>query len=735
MSGGDPSRGEAVDALLSFLRSPGYEPLAQRQLLHRLHVPAKRLTEFRRAIRALLEEGRIVRVARGRLAAAPSRATLVGTLRRHRDGYGFVIPDDGSEDLFIAPHDLKDGAGGDRVEVGAKRPARDGRQRGVVLRVLERGHTVVLGVYTPGKTNGCVRPFDPGVGEVIAVRGADAGGARKDQVVRVEIVARGAGGTRGKVLEVLGGLEEPGVDVQVVAEEFGLATDFPQPVIDAATRLPARIPLSEKRRRERFDTPPPVTIDGETAQDFDDAIAVEETERGYRLYVHIADVSHFVVPDEILDREALRRGTSVYFPGTVLPMLPAKLSNDLCSLRPNVDRLVQSVVLDIDRQGGTSGTRIADGVIRSAARLTYAQVGAVLDGERRVKGVPTRLLPMLHATDGLRRVLERRRLDRGGIDFDLPEPNILLDVEGVMTGVEITPRNKAHRLIEECMIVANEAVAGWLEERGHPCMYRVHDPPDPQKLETLERFARFAGLQLPDDPWSNPSVAIQTLLTQAEGSPQYRWVGQLALRSMQQARYSMVNVGHYGLAAPTYCHFTSPIRRYPDLVVHRLLRSCRKDETARAAGLAVVAQSSSERERSAEAAERQLLSWKKVVFMSGREGQEFDGVVTGVAPFGLFVQLDETLAEGMIRVEKLGSGRYTCDEGRLELRSQDGGRSFRLGDRFRVSVDRVDRVLRRLDFSLATPITRATQRPKARARRPVRKGHSHGSPSRGRRRR
>ena len=503
-----------------------------------------------------------------------------------------------------------------------------------------------------------------------------------------------------RVLESLGHLDEPGTDVAVVVRKFGLAGEFPAPVLRATASLPAQVGPKEAAGRERFDDPSPVTIDGETARDFDDAIAVERRGRdGYRLYVHIADVAHFVEEGSSLDREARQRGTSVYFPDRVVPMFPERLSNDLCSLRPDEDRLVQSVVVDLDGEGGVTAVRFSDGVIRSAARLTYTQVADHLE-RRTSKGIPGPVREMLRTAGGLLELLERRRHRRGSIDFDLPRPQILLDVEGAMTGITLEPTNRAHAMIEEFMLLANEVVAGHLEEHEAPCLYRVHQAPDPLKLEALAGFVRGFGLELSATGDEIAPRELQQLIESVQGRPEARVVGQATLQAMQQARYSVENSGHFGLAAPVYCHFTSPIRRYPDLVVHRELRRLRRGDTTRGQGdSSTVAEHSSERERNAESAERELLAWKKVAFIDGHVGQSYDGLVTGVARFGLFVQLVENLVEGLIRVEQLGDEWFEHDAEGFALRGSESGRCFRLGDRMRVRVDKVDRVLRRVDFS------------------------------------
>jgi ribonuclease R len=695
------------ETLLAYLGRPDYRPLPQRRLLHVMQVPGDRRPAVRAAIERLLAAGKLVKLRGGRLASAPRDGTVVGILQRQRDGYGFVIPDDGGRDLYVAPRHLEGLLSGDRVRARVTGRGRGDRLEGAISEVLERRPRRVLGVFRADGREGSVHPFDPSLAWPVRVPVSRRGGAADEEVVSVEILS-GPGerkGPGGKVVERLGRMDSPGVDVCVISRRHRLREEFPEEVLRAADRLPSRVSARAKRERQRFDDPTPVTIDGETAQDFDDAVAVRALRGGgFRLWVHIADVAHFVPPGGALDEEARHRATSVYFPGRVLPMFPEKLSNDLCSLRPGVDRLVQTAILDLDGRGALKRVRFADGVIRSAARLTYAQVAEALEGGRPTRGLPARLLPMLRDADRLRRVLEQRREARGSVDCDLPEPTILLDVAGEMTGIRIEPRNRAHRMIEEFMLAANEAVAGHLEQRGAPCMYRVHDAPDRAKLEILDNIVSRFGLHCAFDAERIEPRHCQKLLRQAEGMSEAPLIHQIVLRSMKQARYSMENSGHFGLALERYTHFTSPIRRYPDLVVHRLLRqvrSRRRVDPEEAERLTRVAASCSKLERNAEAAERELLAWKKVAFIEDKVGRLFAGAVTGVAPFGLFVQIEENLVEGLIRVESLGRERFDYSEQRAELRGSRSKRRFRLGDRLQVRVARVDRILKRVDFTLS----------------------------------
>jgi ribonuclease R len=698
-----PPLGETI---LKFVNRKEYEPIPQRQLIHDMQIGPDHRPPFRRAVRMLLAEEKLVKLSRGRLSAPFTAPRLSGLLKLHPRGFGFVIVGDGGEDVFIAPPFVGNRITGDTVEVEILRERSDGRRDGRIVKTLERRSRELLGVYRKRGKVGEVKPFDPSIGESILV-GSSAQRSLKDgEVVVVELRKTGTGRKlpEGEILERLGRLEQPGTDTAIIIHKFQLADEFPAAVIAAGEQLPSRISVKEARRRERFDDPAPVTIDGETAKDFDDAIAVTRLKGGgFRLWIHIADVAHFVKPGSVLDKEARQRGTSVYFPRKVLPMFPESLSNNLCSLRPGVDRLVQSAVIDLGPRGGIKSVRFADGVIHSAARLTYTQVAEVLEGKPRVKGVPEKVVPMLKVAGKLREVLEHRRHARGSVDFDLPEPQILMDIEGVMTGITITPRNEAHRLIEEFMLLANEAIAGHLETIDWPCLYRIHEKPTPEKIEILSTFVRQFGLELKTKRGEIVPGAIGAILEQVEGKPEHNLISQVALRSMKQAQYHPENEGHFGLGAPVYCHFTSPIRRYPDLVVHRLLRASRRDRSNKpqwAADLVPVATDCSELERNAEAAERDFLLRKKLAFIKDHVGDTFDGIITSVVNFGVFVQLEESAADGLLRVSQETDERYRFDPGRMELLGERTGRRFRLGDRIQVTVAAVDLVLQRVDFTL-----------------------------------
>ena len=703
-------------SVLARFEAPDYRPRTQRQLLHEWQIDGAERAALRRILRDLLDSGKLARRRAGRLELAHARRGPIVGLLRQRGGKAQVAPDDGAATVEIPPRGLNGARPGDRVEIRL-RARRDGRRFGSVVHIVDRPQRQLLAVHLGGSR---VQPFDPAFREPLPVLPRFGKGARRRDVVEVEIVpprARGDGEAV-KVLEVLGGLDDRGMDIRVVSRKYELIETFPKDVLAAAKRLPQRVPVAERKKRTRFNDPAPITIDGETAKDFDDAIAVIEKPRGgFRLWVHIADVAHFIEPGGVIDAEARRRGTSVYFPGKVLPMLPPRISDDLCSLRPGVERLVQTVILDLDAKGEPTRVRFADGLIRSAARLTYTQVADAISGNPRPKGIPRKVLPMLYAADRLRMVLEERRRKRGSVDFDLPMPLILLDVEGVVTGITVEPRNAAHRLIEECMLSANESVAAHLAEREWPTLYRIHESPADDKVDLLEAFVSGFGLRLRKGHGRLAPADVRDLIEAVEGRPEQPLIAQMTLRSMKQAVYTPENEGHFGLAAPTYCHFTSPIRRYPDLVVHRMLRACRnrkRPEEAWVDGLDELGRETSSLERNAEAAERELLTWKKVALIRDKVGDLFYGVVTGVMSFGMFVQLTENLVEGLVKVERLGDERFIFDP---RVQTLTGNRSrtvWRLGQPVRVQIERVDRIRQRVDFDLLTE--RGLRHPRERVR-------------------
>jgi len=790
------------------------------------------------------EQWSIPRPATARAAANREslRDNLVaGRVDLHRDGYGFVRPDRRSaiagarqaseigEDIFIPPNEISGAMQGDEVLVEVDPPKRDGRMSGRILRVLERRNPTVVGTFrlahselgnagvpadrSPSVGWNAVIPFDDRMTQLILIpRGqeippgpasatphrvldAEALSLQKAQsaarpedtdglVVDVEITSWPTP-TRppiGRVIEILGSPGDFGVDVEMTIRKHRLPRVFPDAVLDEARRV-ARLDLAEIARRRDFRGLPIVTIDGETARDFDDAVLVtERTAGGYELQVHIADVAQYVLAGSALDLEARLRGTSVYFPDRAIPMLPQELSSDLCSLRPHEDRLVLSCILQLDSAGRIESYEVVEGVIRSAERMTYTAVSAILAGDPVARAEYAPLVANFERMKRLALLMNQRREERGSIDFDLPEPVIEFDEHGVMRGITRAERTWANRLIEEFMLAANECVAAWIKDLGVPSLYRIHERPDARRVVEFEELAASFGFSLglgplpvrrvvtraerreargqgrsprqyevPEEIAVTPQM-YQKLAQRIEGRPEERILSYLMLRSLSQARYSEVNEGHFALAAPTYTHFTSPIRRYPDLMVHRIAKSLlragvpgkgtiasgrlgslwsrpnddriptlgAKTETRRGWGtpkpqglssstvpdpiseaeLAQIADESSQAERRAADAERELIEWKKVRFMQERVGDEFAALVLNPAKYGLFVELTELFVEGLVPIDSLRSDRFIWRENTHEIVGERTGRRFRVGDCVQVILDRVLAQERKLQFAL-----------------------------------
>jgi len=709
--------------ILERLRQKGSRILSFRDLVSSLRVAKADEEAFRELLDALERKGQIARVRGEKYSAIEFSNHVAGRLTVRPEGYGFVLVE-GGEDLFVPRSGMHGAMDGDTVLAREERTrgsqGRGGRGRdresprisGAVVKVLARARERVVGRLEVEDGNRIVLPYDPKIDAVIRVAEGKTRGAHAGEIVEARLTsfpdARRV--AHGVIEERLGFLGEPGVDIEIVLRSHGLPPRFPQPVVEESEAFPEEVLEDDLLGRRDFRDHRIVTIDGETAKDFDDAVEVERTAHGFRLGVHIADVSNYVAEGTALDDEALSRGTSVYFPGRVLPMLPERLSNGLCSLNPRVDRLVVSAILEVNAKGSVTKSEFVQGVIRSAHRMTYTEVARLLES------VPTaadqirygRFLEDFRAMAELAALLRRRREARGSIDFDLPDADVVLDDEGLVVGIVPESRNVAHRLIEEFMLAANEAVAKKLLFSKQPGIYRVHDRPDPDRLVDLREVLESFGYELKGDLEEVPPSAFQRLLHEIQGKPEERLLSDLLLRAQRKALYSEECRGHYALAAPYYCHFTSPIRRYPDLVVHRQLTRLLEDGHPVAAKdfeavnqrLVEVAALSSERERRAEQAERESLLWKKIVFMKNKVGREFDAFVTGVASFGLFVMLKDFFVEGLVPVSALGEDFFVYEEKQHRLRGRSSAKIYRLGDSLRVRLAAIDEIRRRLDFRL-----------------------------------
>jgi ribonuclease R len=695
------------------MRERVHHPASARELLQLLKVPRDQRVSFRRQLKALVASGDLVQIRGHRFGLPEKMDVHVGRLETHPGGFGFVIPerrlDEG--DIYISPQNLGDAVHGDRVEARIERIKEGGRAEGRVLRVLERGRTTLVGRFErAGDGRAHLVPFDRRMQLDATVPRGEEKGARDGDMVVMEITRwpTSTHGALGRVTRVLGDIDAPGVDTEIIIGKFGIPDAHSDEAIAEATRLGSTISEHDIRGRSDFRALPTVTIDGEHARDFDDAITIERLANGhYWLGVHIADVSHYVKEGTALDRDGYERATSVYFPERAVHMFPSELATGLCSLNPRVDRLVQSCFMEIDRQGIVRRREFHDGVINSDERMTYTAVNGILtDRDPALVGQYSSLVPMFELMHELFEVLRNARRRRGSIDFDLNEAEVVIDDAGQVEAITALERNVAHRLIEEFMLLANETVASYLHENSVPSLYRVHEPPDVLKVARFEEFISGFGYSLAAPLDDLTPGHFQKLLEKIHGRPEEKPIAFLMLRTMQKARYAPENLGHFGLASPCYTHFTSPIRRYPDLVVHRALRAARHQELdeemreAAAEELPETARHSSEMERRADEAERELLQWKKVKFMADKVGDEFEGYVTGVAQFGLFIELIEHYVEGMVHVSTMADDYYRFDEGGHRLQGEKSKKTYRLGDKVRVQVVRVDQDLRQIDLGL-----------------------------------
>jgi ribonuclease R len=720
-------------------------PATPRELLRVLRIPRDERVAFKRNLRNLVNDGSLIEIKGNRVGLPDRMDLVVGKLDGHSSGIGFVAPERPVEglkkDIYIAAHNMKEGLHGDRVVVRIERYREDGRAEGKIVQVLERGATTVVGRFEVDASGlGFVAPFDKRLTMDIVIPRGETRDAEPGEMVTVEVTRwpTPTRGPAGRIIEVLGDINDPGVDTEIILRKYDIADEHPPEVVEEARRIGTTVKEKDMAGRTDFRDRQVVTIDGEHARDFDDAISIEKLKNGhYWLGVHIADVAHYVHEGSALDTEAYERGTSVYFPERAVHMFPEPLATGLCSLKPNVDRLVQSCLMEVTSRGDVVRYEIHDGIIRSDARMTYTAVNAILtDRDRETMARYRELVPMFELMQELFEVLNARRTRRGSVDFDLPEAQVVLNEDGFIEDIIASERNVAHRLIEEFMLLANETVAGHLESKGMPALYRIHEPPDPMKVLQFDEFVSAFGYSLGAGENSVTPTHFQKLVNKIRGTPEERPIAFLMLRTMQKARYDSMNVGHFGLAAPTYTHFTSPIRRYPDLVVHRLLREQRhtKVTSERIAELEEelpeAGRHTSERERIAAEAEREILQWKKVRFMADKVGDVFEGYVTGVAPFGMFVELIDHYVEGLVHVSTMADDYYRYREQQHALFGENTRKTYRLGDQVRVQIVRVDMERRQIDLGLEDVLekvrrderSRGPSRSAARVKKEQRKG-------------
>jgi ribonuclease R len=666
-------------------------PLTADELAARLEIRGRERRAFDAALAALERAGELVQNRAGSLLVAKRIALVAGRVEGHPDGHGFLVPDDGSPPVFLPPHEMREAMHGDRAAVRVAGRDHRGRPQGAVVEVLERAKRRIVGRLHAEHGVLFLVPEDRRIAHDILVPPAEAGKAKAGQVATVELVAQPTRHAQpiGRVAEVLGHHADPGMEIEIAVRKFDLPHEFSKKALAQARATPEAVRAEDVQGRKDLRELQFVTIDGETARDFDDAVYCHRDGKGFRLWVAIADVSHYVRRGDALDLEARERGTSVYFPRRVIPMLPEKLSNGICSLNPSVDRLAMVCEMAITPRGEVARYEFYPAVFRSAARLTYTQVWHWLS-----EGKAPAHLVVLH--DAFKVLLEARSR-RGAIDFETVETRILFDAKGKIEKIVPEARNDAHRLIEECMLAANVCAGNLLAEHAHPALYRVHDVPAAEKVAALRDFLAEIGLQLPGGEIPRPRDYAQ-LLEKIRPRPDFPLLQTILLRSLKQAVYSPNNLGHFGLAFDSYVHFTSPIRRYPDLLVHRAIKAVLKNQKYAEEDWEALGRHCSETERRADDASRDVETWLKCYYMRDHVGGTFSGTITGVVPFGLFVTLDDYFVDGLVHISELGRDYFQFDGARHMLLGERTGKRYRLADRLTVKLVRVDLDTRKIDL-------------------------------------
>jgi ribonuclease R len=689
------------ESVFHFLKTKTSRPVSLKEIAKPFDIQRDEFRTLKRILRSLIRSGDIFKTKSGYYGVAKEMSLITGLFEAHRDGYGFVIPDkSGEKDLFVPPGRTMGAMSGDRV---VARIEKRGKMEGSIIKILERGQKKVIGELCREKNIFYVRPKGKNVPFYIVIAPGDRGKAKSGDIVTVEITSfpTAAGPPEGKVLKILPDVTEPRHETELIIEEYSLPRRFPASVLSGVRGLSEKMDLRKRVDCRNLLT---VTIDGETAKDFDDAISIKKTGDGFVLYVHIADVSHFIPWDSTLDIEARRRGTSVYFPGSVIPMLPEKLSNNLCSLVPKKDRYTFTAEMCFDKKGHITDKAFYPSIINSNERMTYTSVKNILvDYDPAEREKYEYLLEGFDIMEELCEILRKHRITRGTLDFDLPEPEVLLDIQGRPEAIIRAERNLAHIIIEEFMIAANEAVASHLEKTGIPSIYRVHEKPDAAKLEELKPVFAALGINIT----KSGTRAFHSILKKIAGTAEQDLLNILLLRSLKQAKYSMENIGHFGLASKCYTHFTSPIRRYPDLVVHRILKdiSVKKKLSDKKRQyleklLPDIAVHSSKTERTADEAEREIVNAMRVWFMKDKVGDEYGGVVTNITSQGLKIQLKDFFVEGFLHVSSMADDYYRLDEKNYRLIGRRRKKSFSIGQRVNVRVERVDIEEREISLGL-----------------------------------
>lgn len=697
--------------ILAYMKSADYIPLKRKEMRIVLSVPDADKEEFEQMITALIAEGKIIETKRGKLFAPKALQMATGTFLSHAKGFGFVTPEEGGNDIFIPASETNGAMQKDKVLYKVIQKSGDGKKaEGTIIKVLERANSRIVGLFEQVKGYGFVIADDKKFAKDIFIAKELTMGAVTGHKVVVEITDYGAErrNPEGKIVEILGHINDPGVDILSVIKRYDLAVEFEKEVYQEIENLETEVKEEDKIGREDLRDVLTITIDGEDAKDLDDAVSLQMLQNGnFELGVHIADVSHYVRFNTELDKEAYRRGTSVYLVDRVIPMLPHKLSNGICSLNPHTDRLALSCIMEIDHRGQVIDHKVVNSVIHSDYRMTYTAVREILeDGTPALLTKYQEIVPMLQDMNKLRIVLAEKRKKRGSVNFDLPESKIILDESGKPIDIRPYERSIATNLIEEFMLVCNETIAENFFWQEVPFVFRSHQEPDEEKTEKMEQFLCGFGYRVKKKDGELHPREIQKVLSEIEGKTEERVITRVVLRSMMQARYTADNQGHFGLAAKYYCHFTSPIRRYPDLQIHRLIKMIlagemngKKEESLRRK-MPEIAAHCSKRERIADEAERDTDNLKKVEYMMDKVGEYYEGIISGVTSWGIFVELPNTV-EGMVALAQMDDDYYEFEEKNMLVFGRKSGKIYRLGDTVEVMVAKVSKEMGTIDFVFA----------------------------------
>ncbi|CAM3967131.1 ribonuclease R [Bacillus subtilis] len=701
-----------MEKLLSFMKEEAYKPLTVQELEEMLNITeAEEFKELVKALVALEEKGLIVRTRSDRYGIPEKMNLIKGKISAHAKGFAFLLPEDTSlSDVFIPPNELNTAMNGDIVMVRLNSQSSGSRQEGTVIRILERAIQRVVGTYTETRNFGFVIPDDKKITSDIFIPKNGKNGAAEGHKVVVKLTSypEGRMNAEGEVETILGHKNDPGIDILSVIHKHGLPGEFPADAMEQASSTPDTIDEKDLKDRRDLRDQVIVTIDGADAKDLDDAVTVTKLDDGsYKLGVHIADVSHYVTENSPIDKEALERGTSVYLVDRVIPMIPHRLSNGICSLNPKVDRLTLSCEMTINSQGQVTEHEIFQSVIKTTERMTYSDVNKILvDDDEELKQKYEPLVPMFKDMERLAQILRDKRMDRGAVDFDFKEAKVLVDDEGAVKDVVIRERSVAEKLIEEFMLVANETVAEHFHWMNVPFIYRIHEEPNAEKLQKFLEFVTTFGYVVKGTAGNIHPRALQSILDAVRDRPEETVISTVMLRSMKQAKYDPQSLGHFGLSTEFYTHFTSPIRRYPDLIVHRLIRTYlingKVDEATQekwAERLPDIAEHTSSMERRAVDAERETDDLKKAEYMLDKIGEEFDGMISSVTNFGMFVELPNTI-EGLVHVSFMTDDYYRFDEQHFAMIGERTGNVFRIGDEITVKVVDVNKDERNIDFEI-----------------------------------